>query len=287
MRAKTSFVAAIALAFSLGSLYFAPAQQPAKKAAEGQEQAGGFVPGQKRAPLDPQQVAHGKTLYGANCQVCHGRDLRGGDMGGPNLLRSQVTLSDQSGELIVPIIQGGRQAMGMPAIGLNIEDSNAVAAYVRSVIATIGRQGTPPGKQQDLNIVVGSAADGEAYFGAKCATCHSSQGDLKGIASRVPDPKSLQATWLVGGGRNGPSEAARSKITVIPVSGDKIEGTLVRMDDFLVTLKLADGSTRSVRRNGSAPKVIVSDPLKAHKDMLPIYRDKDIHDITAYLVTLK
>ncbi len=38
-------------------------------------------------------------------------------MGGPNLLRSQVALSDQDGELIVPIIQGSRQSMGMPAIG--------------------------------------------------------------------------------------------------------------------------------------------------------------------------
>src|ERR1035438_3007063 len=66
---------------------------------------GGFVPGQKRPPGDMAQIARGKTLYGVNCRGCHGADLRGGDLGGPNLLRSQVALSDQDGELIIPITQ--------------------------------------------------------------------------------------------------------------------------------------------------------------------------------------
>src|SRR5581483_5226124 len=61
---------------------------------------GGFVPGQKRKAEDPQQVARGKLLFGINCRGCHGADLRGGDLGGPNLLRSQVALSDLDGELI-------------------------------------------------------------------------------------------------------------------------------------------------------------------------------------------
>src|SRR5205085_12690780 len=78
--------------------------------------AGGFVPGQQRRPEDPAQVARGKTLYGINCTGCHGADLRGGDMGGPNLLRSQLALSDKEGELIVPIIEGSRQNNGMPAV---------------------------------------------------------------------------------------------------------------------------------------------------------------------------
>ena len=102
---------------------------------------GGFVPGQKRPPGDPAQIARGKTLFGINCTGCHGADLRGGDMGGPNLLRSQVALSDQDGELIVPIIQGSRQQMGMPAIPMSPDDAKAVAAYVRSVMETIGTTG--------------------------------------------------------------------------------------------------------------------------------------------------
>src|ERR1700741_2305907 len=106
----------------------------------GGRRAGGFVPGQQRPPGDPAQIARGKTLYGISCTGCHGADLRGGDIGGPNLLRSQVALSDQDGELIVPIIEGSRQNAGMPAIPMSKEDAKAVAAYVRSIEATIGRQ---------------------------------------------------------------------------------------------------------------------------------------------------
>src|SRR5271165_2158957 len=107
--------------------------------------AGGFVPGQQRPPGDPVKIARGKTLYGIHCTGCHGADLRGGDLGGPNLLRSQIALTDRDGELIVPIIQGSRQNQGMPAIDVSAEDAKAVAAYVRSVEETIGRQGMPPG----------------------------------------------------------------------------------------------------------------------------------------------
>ncbi|CAN5505950.1 hypothetical protein BH10ACI4_BH10ACI4_10580 [soil metagenome] len=287
MRLKTGFLTMATMGLVMSSMYWALAQQPAPAGTPQPERVGGFVPGQKRPPIDPTLAAHGKALYGVNCQACHGKDLRGGDMGGPNLLRSQVTLTDQNGELIVPIIQGSRQAMGMPAIGINIEDSKAVAAYVRSVIATIGVQGTPPGKQEPPSIVVGNVADGRTYFASTCAKCHSAEGDLKGIASRIVDPKQLQATWLMGGGRSGISDKAISKVSVLLPTGATSEGDLVRMDDFLVTLKSSDGTTRSFRRNGDLPKVTLNDPLKAHKDMLPIYTDKNIHDVTAYLVTLK
>jgi cytochrome c oxidase cbb3-type subunit 3 len=286
MNVRNSLVAAVMLGLLMGSVYWGLAQQPAGGMG-GQRVSGGFVPGQARPPIDPAVVARGKTLYGVSCQGCHGQDLRGGDMGGPNLLRSQVTLSDQDGELIVPIIQGARQAMGMPAIGLDLEDSKTVAAYVRSVVATIGKQGAPPGEQKALNIVVGSAVDGEAYFNTKCKSCHSPEGDLRGIASRVTSPKALQNLWLAGGVHTGNSEESTASVIVTLPSGENVEGRLVRIDDFLVTVKLSDGALRTFKRNGGAPKVTISDPLKAHKDLLPVYTDKDIHNVTAYLVTLK
>src|SRR5579872_6382582 len=116
MSTKISLLASILTALTVAasgniSAQDAPAPPPA-----GGHRAGGFVPGQKRPPGDPAQIARGKTLFEINCRGCHGADLRGGDMGGPNLLRSQVALSDQNGELIVPIIEGSRQSMGMPAI---------------------------------------------------------------------------------------------------------------------------------------------------------------------------
>jgi cytochrome c oxidase cbb3-type subunit 3 len=242
-------------------------------------------------------VTRGKTLYGISCTGCHGTDLRGGDLGGPNLLRSQAALSDQDGELIVPIINGSRQGAGMPAIPMSPDDAKAVAAYVRSVMETIGRQGTPPSVgQAPATIVVGTAAEGQAYFAAKCASCHSVTGDLQGLATRIPDAKALQNTWVSGGGGRGRGGRggggngqpnARTVTVSVTLPGEKVEGRLVRIDDFLVTVGLADGSIRTIRREGDTPKVEVHDPMKAHSDLLRVYTDKDMHDVTAYLVTLK
>jgi cytochrome c oxidase cbb3-type subunit 3 len=256
---------------------------------------GGLVPGQKRPPGDPVQIARGKTIYGISCTSCHGADLRGGDLGGPNLLRSQVALSDQDGELIVPIIQGGRQNAGMPAVPMSPADAKAVAAYIRGEVATIGNQGRPPsiGKAAPT-ILVGDAGAGQVYFAAKCASCHSPTGDLQGVATRISDPKLLQNAWVAGvrGRRFGPTlgvagDRRTTTVTVTLPSGETVDGRLARLDDFLVSVALADGTVRSFRREGDVPKVEVHDPMKTHRDLLAVYTDKDIHDVTAYLVTLK
>jgi cytochrome c oxidase cbb3-type subunit 3 len=281
----------------------APAAQPPGAQTPGAQNAsppneplrrGGFVPGQKRRAEDPAQVSRGKLLYGINCRGCHGADLRGGDLGGPNLLRSQVALSDLNGELIVPIIHGSRQNMGMPAIGVSDADANAVAAYVRSVIATIQTQGAPPSAgQQAPSILVGNAAEGKAYFASKCSGCHSIS-EMSKIVTRISDPKQLQNAWLAGSTRQetetpeGDASTARTvTATVTLPSGQAVEGKLVRVDEYLITLALADGTQRSFRRDDDTPKVEIHDPLKAHRDLLPQYSDRDIHDVTAYLVTLK
>jgi cytochrome c oxidase cbb3-type subunit 3 len=234
-------------------------------------------------------------LFGINCRGCHGADLRGGDLGGPNLLRSQVALSDRNGELIVPIIHGSRQKMGMPAIDLNDADANAVASYVRSVIETIQVQGAPPSAGKEApSILVGNASEGKAYFATKCSSCHSATGDLSKIASRIADPKRLQDAWLAGGTReeeDQPGDTASTARTVTATvtlpTGETVEGKLVRVDTFLITLALADGSQRTFRRDGDTPNVVIHDPLKVHRDLLSQYSDEDIHDVTAYLVTLK
>lgn len=241
-------------------------------------------------PGDPVQIARGKALYGVDCNGCHGADLRGGDLGGPNLLRSQLALSDLNGELIVPIIQGSRQAQGMPAIEMSKEDALAVAAYVRSIVETIGRQGMPPSVGKEApSVLVGDARAGQAYFDTKCTGCHSPTGDLKGIATRFPDPKALQNRWVAGGaGRRGQSAGTHPvTVTVAQASGERLDGRLVHIDDFLVTIAMPDATVRTFRREGDTPKVEVHDPMKAHRDMLSVYTDQNMHDVTAYLATLK
>ena len=155
-----------------------------------------------------------------------------------------------------------------------------------------------PGRMRPPTVVVGDAKAGQAYFQAKCASCHSVTGDLQGIASRIPDPRNLQQTWLmpfVSSSRSGgppppPSLGAKVPpvtVTVTTPSGEKVDGVMGRIDDFIVTLTTKDGLARSFRRDGDVPKVEVHDPMKPHKDLLPVYKDADIHNLTAYLVTIK
>ena len=183
-----------------------------------------------------------------------------------------------------------------PLLGISDEDIKAVAEYIHSVMSTARGQGAPPANDAPPpNALVGDAGAGAKYFAAKCSSCHSPTGDLQGIASRLTEAKMLQNHWLTGGagGGRGRGAAARTSppkpitVTVTLPSGEKIEGPLLRIDDFLVTLRLADGTVRSVRRTGDVPKVEITDPLHAHRALLAEYSDKDMHDVTAYLATLK
>jgi cytochrome c oxidase cbb3-type subunit 3 len=254
-------------------------------------------PAQQRTLADPAVIERGRGLYSVTCSACHGADLRGGQLGGPNLLRSQLMLNDQHGELILPIVRGSRADKGMPPIALPDNDVVAIAEYIHSVAASAGRQGSPPPSDAPPpDIVVGNAADGQAYFAAKCSSCHSATGDLQGIASRIPDPKTLQNIWVSGGtaggrgGRGAPAPNVTRRpvtVTVTMPSGEKIEGRLLRIDHFIVTLAQDDGTVRSARRHGDSPKVEIHDPLEGHRTLLAIYTEKDIHNVTAYLVTLK
>jgi cytochrome c oxidase cbb3-type subunit 3 len=236
-------------------------------------------------------IARGKTLYEIHCRLCHGVDLRGGEQGGSNLLRSEVTLNDHAGELIQPVIREGRKNPGlpsMPANDLSTDDIHAIAEYVHSILALGQRQGgPPPGPPAALNVVVGDANAGRTYFDAKCAGCHSATGDLRGIASRMTNPTQLQNTWVAGGinARGGATNPITATVTLR--SGQKFEGRVIRSDEFIIALALEDGTSRSFRRDGDVPKVEIHNPREGHLKLLPGYSDKDIHDVTAYLVTLK
>lgn len=276
-----------------------PVQQGGRGGRGGRGGAGGGFPQQTRQLAPPDVIARGKAVYGVNCAACHGSDLRGGDQGGPSLLRSLVALSDQHGELVSPVIHGSRQDKGMPAFNLSDADSVAVAEYIHSVLAQVGRQARPPGTPDPsaINPLVGSAPAGAVYFKTACASCHSVSGDLKGIAAKIDDPRELQNTWVSGGGgggRGGGGGGGRQggggggmKATVTLASGQSLEGTLIHEDDFIVTLTLSDGTRRSFTRDGGVPGVVVHDPAEAHKKLAMTLADKDMHDVTAYLATLK
>jgi cytochrome c oxidase cbb3-type subunit III len=247
-------------------------------------------PAQQRT-IDTTLAARGNTLYGTNCRTCHGADLRGGERGGTNLLRSALVLNDQAGELIFPVVRDGLNNRGMspmPPMSIPQDDVKAIAEYIHSIAATAQRQGgPPPGPPITLDILVGDAAAGKAYFASKCSGCHSDTGDLKSIGARFANPRDLQNSWIAGGGGGRGANQTPVTATVTLQNGQKVEGRLNRIDDFIVILNMADGSTQSFRRNGDVPKVDIRDPRAAHRNLLPEYTDKDIHNLTAYLVTLK
>jgi cytochrome c oxidase cbb3-type subunit 3 len=102
----------------------------------------------------------------------------------------------------------------------------------------------------------------------------------------------LQNLW-VAGERNDPRDPNRPVserdviVVVTPASGPSIEGRLERIDDFSVSLLQPNGVRRTIRRLGNVPSVEIRDPLAMHKRLLHTYTDRDIHDITAFLMTLK
>ena len=249
-------------------------------------------PAQQRALADAAMIKRGEQIYTASCRFCHGADLRGGDAGGPNLLRSQLVFNDKEGELIGPLVLGGSQTPGvgmMPPIPMKDNDVKAVAAYLHSVQATMRGQGNPPrGGEKELNVLVGDVAAGRAYFESSCTSCHSA-GDMKGLAAQFPEAMDLQNFWVRGGGggrRTGKPETPAA-VTVKTAAGETYEGELVRYDDFVVALRQSDGRYRSFGRKGGALQVEINDPRQAHLQLLPKYTDKNIHDVTAYLVSLQ
>jgi cytochrome c oxidase cbb3-type subunit 3 len=76
-------------------------------------------------------------------------------------------------------------------------------------------------------------------------------------------------------------------VIVTTPAGEAVAGRLGRIDDFFVSVVLEDGSVRSFTRIGAVPKVELHDPLEAHRALLAVLTDKDMHDVTAYLATVK
>ena len=267
-------------------------------------------PAHTRPDGDPAVVERCKTLYGTLCRACHGGDLRGGDIGGPNLLRSQLVLNDQAGELIGPVIREGRVPAGggtpmPPQPQLADADLKAVAEYIHSVARTTVAQGGPPrgGEPVELNLLVGDARSGEAYFKRECAHCHSTTGDLARIGTRVTNIGQLQDSWVNGrraagaggapivtSGGASTSISRTVRVTVKFADGSQQTGALNRIDDFMVAFTTDDGQYRSYLRRSGTPRVAavqVDDPLARHRELWTKLTDKDMHDVTAYLAGVK
>lgn len=222
--------------------------------------------------------AAGEGLFQQNCAFCHGRDAQGGETG-PDLTDSKLVRRDRTGEAIAKVIREGRPDNKMPAFNFSPPEVHSIIAFIREREAEAvshpgGRRGV---SVEDLQ--TGSAEAGKRYFegAGGCAKCHSATGDLAGIASRF-EGLELEERMLY-------PERAKDRVTVTLPSGEKISGTLAYRDEFTIALRDASGVYRSW--STSRVRYTIDAPVEAHVDLFSKYTDDDVHNLMAYLQTLK
>jgi len=263
------------------------------------------TPAVRQIPRSPvvDQAAHdrGRALWASHCIDCHGSQARGSDTG-PNIIRTKTVnfdrMAEQAGSVLGPFLKAGHPTQSKkPSASFTDEEVVSLANFLRqrvndtmrgAAVFTVG------------DIVIGDPKAGDAYFNGEggCATCHNATtGSLSGVATRIPEPVDLQQRMLFpGGGGRGrgrgapPAGAAPDRnaitVTIAPASGPPLSGVLVEESDFYIALRDADGTIRTVRRTPGM-KVVKTNPLQAHIDLLDRISDKQIHDLVAYLETLK
>jgi cytochrome c oxidase cbb3-type subunit 3 len=242
--------------------------------------------------VDPAAADRGRKVWASECIDCHGTQARGGDKG-PNLVRSVIVLRDRYGSQIGPFLKKGHKLQsGTPSANLTDAQIQDLAHFLRQKVND-GLRGSPLFQVQ--NILTGDPKAGAAYFTGegKCTTCHSPTGNLAGIGGRL-EPVDIQQRFLFpatgrgGRGRGAPAGPSPTavRVAVTPASGTPVTGVLVQMDDFYVTLRDAEGGLRTIRR-GPTVKVEKTDPLAFHNELLDKITDKNMHDVVAYLETLK
>jgi len=219
----------------------------------------------------------GRAIFQQNCAFCHGRDIMGGETG-PDLTRSKLVLADVGGDKISEVVREGRPDKKMPGFRFSDQEMMSVTAFIHAQIAKASK----PGGRRGVDVAdlqTGNLEMGKQYFqgAGGCAKCHSPTGDLAGVATRYQGLQ-LEERMLYPRG-------AKSTVTVTLPSGQKVTGTLAYLDEFVVGLRDGKGTYRSWATG--KVKYEVDSPVNAHVDLFSKYTDDDIHNLMAYLQTLR
>ena len=221
----------------------------------------------------------GHQQFIQSCGFCHGRNAAGGT--GPNLIRSGVVRHDTNGGDIARIIREGRPDKDMPPVPVSEAQAAAIVAYIHARVAEADKTSSRrPARDYELSkLLTGNPELGKAYFNGagQCAACHSPAGDLKGVAGKY-SPIELQARLLYPSGK-------RPAATVTDAAGRKFTGELLENTAFDVAIKDAGGWYHSWP--AATVKLEVSDPLAKHLDLMARFTSTDMHNVFAYLETLK
>ena len=229
------------------------------------------------------QIREGEVRFSSQCGFCHGKDAAGGESG-PDLTRSELVAQDSYGDKIGPVTRAGRVNLGMPSFAsLSDRELKAIVAFLHSQMEKFATLGGGRRSVEPADLATGNADAGRAYFNGagKCSSCHSATGDLAGIAKRF-EGLNLIRRILYPSGRPGSSQL---KATFLLPSNQTVIAPLVAEDDFSVTVLDPTGARQTYQK--SAVKVKVDDPLSAHFDQLGKYTDAEMHNVYAYLETLK
>ena len=231
-----------------------------------------------KEPDQSAQIATGEALFQQRCAFCHGRDAGGGETG-PDLTSSKVVAEDVAGNKIGVVVRNGRPEKGMPPFSVSDQEIAALTAFIhdqkkKAESQQGGRRGVDVSDLQ-----TGNVEEGKKFFNGAggCTTCHSPSGDLAGVATRFEGLK-LEERMLY-------PEGATAKLTVTLPSGQTFSGKLMYKDEFTVGLRDEKGWYRSWPVKGI--KYTIDDPAKAHVELLGKYTDDDIHNLMAYIQTLR
>jgi cytochrome c oxidase cbb3-type subunit 3 len=235
----------------------------------------------------PEQIQAGQTRFAAQCAFCHGRDAAGGEAG-PDLTRSTLVAEDVRGDKIAPVIRQGRPEKGMPASNLGDADIAAMVAFIHEAKVKAESSGGGRRSVDVEDLQTGNAEAGRRYFNGAggCAKCHSLTGDFAKVGSRYEGLALLQRLLYPGSGGRGAGPApAKPTATVTTREGQVISGSVAYHDEFTISLTDASGFIRSWPIKHV--RVAIENPLQAHVDQLSKYTDEDMHNVFAYLQTLK
>jgi cytochrome c oxidase cbb3-type subunit III len=245
------------------------------RSAAGQTPAPATASASAAPAIDAAAAERGQGIFSSSCSFCHGSQATGTEQA-PNLLRSPLVFQDHNGDTLGPFLKQGRPTLGMPAFAsLAPEQVQDISAFLHSRIQQVRGKRLP-----ETALLVGDPQAGLAYFNGagKCSSCHSPTGDLAHIGTK-DQPLALTTSFLT-------PPAKPLKVTVVLPSGESVSGKLEYLDEFTISLEDASGVYHTWPRDRTK-SVDVVDPLAAHKALLPVYSDKNIHDLLAYLVTLK
>jgi mono/diheme cytochrome c family protein len=222
---------------------------------------------------DKAAAARGASLFAQSCAACHGQTARGAM--GPNLITSDRVLTDEHGERLVPFLKKGSPEKGMPAFAtMPDRQLTDIAEFLHLQVEEVANRGA----YKVLNILVGNATRGKAYVEAHCMSCHSAE-TFAHIANKFRSPEQLQRNWI------WPAHEGNISANV-KTPGGTFSGRVTQISDFRITLVDSSGETHTFDRRPGV-EVQMNDVFAPHEELVMTLANDDMHNVTAYLETLK